>query len=439
MKVETLYKTSWGSGPNSKNYGLSRRMVQIYLLCLVRWQGTRWPRPKSGLPYPYIDYSNIAEIDFSTGILSALTEVQKVARPENWEVLRPYAEKLLEETIPANLDDGAVSSYRTKLRNLFAKEKDYTAGVTSRTSELFTVLRAPNPYEKELKQIAGLFATDLSSGDDIALILYALKEHLGYQAFDTDSPSQQEADDLGNRLQNYRDLVRFLGYDQKLRVARAYCDQVLPEGPTLKSIREAQADLAAKLRNLAIYIDSEVKLKTELIGQSPPAQGESGTLGCLIREYSDAYIAMHDQVQSAIEGAQTAVEALLAGDELRALERLEGITLLQPPVSVKLASDLQAMLAKITPCGQASRVSVEAQLLSGPVHQCGLTFENAPERIQNAESVAASSRGRVESALDQAMSLFLAPAVVQRLEQGRNEPVISRLLECQTPAEARTC
>lgn len=40
-----------------------------------------------------LDYSNLADVDFSTKVLDALGEIQKVAKPENWEVLRPYAEK----------------------------------------------------------------------------------------------------------------------------------------------------------------------------------------------------------------------------------------------------------------------------------------------------------------------------------------------------------
>jgi hypothetical protein len=76
-------------------------MVQIWLLCLVPQGRVRvHVSSKSGLNEQFIDYSNIAGIDFSVKVLDALTEVQKMAKPENWEVLRPYAEKLLNQPIP---------------------------------------------------------------------------------------------------------------------------------------------------------------------------------------------------------------------------------------------------------------------------------------------------------------------------------------------------
>ena len=66
-------------------------MVQIYILCLVREGHVRVTvGAKAGLAWPMLDYSNKADVDFSTKVLDALGEIQKVAKPENWDVLRPY-------------------------------------------------------------------------------------------------------------------------------------------------------------------------------------------------------------------------------------------------------------------------------------------------------------------------------------------------------------
>jgi hypothetical protein len=47
--VETVRKNFTGlSGPNDKNYGLSRRMIDIYLLCLLR---------AGKLPHPHVWHS----------------------------------------------------------------------------------------------------------------------------------------------------------------------------------------------------------------------------------------------------------------------------------------------------------------------------------------------------------------------------------------------
>ena len=71
MKIETLYKNFMGIG-GPKDYGLNRRMVQIFLLCLVRDGRIRIGlSAKSGLPYPHIDYANIGDIEFTAAALGA--------------------------------------------------------------------------------------------------------------------------------------------------------------------------------------------------------------------------------------------------------------------------------------------------------------------------------------------------------------------------------
>jgi hypothetical protein len=64
MKMDTLYKMFMGIG-GPKDYGLTRRMVQIYMLCLVREGHVRVTvGAKAGLATPMLDYSNIADVDF---------------------------------------------------------------------------------------------------------------------------------------------------------------------------------------------------------------------------------------------------------------------------------------------------------------------------------------------------------------------------------------
>src|SRR5262249_18266292 len=125
MKMETLYKNFMGlGGPDNKDFGLTRRMIQIYLLCLAREGRIRIGLgPRSGLPWGHIDFANIAEIEFSAAVLAALTEVQKLAQPENWETLRPYAEKLLDKSIHATYDESAIAEDRKSLRALFTEEE----------------------------------------------------------------------------------------------------------------------------------------------------------------------------------------------------------------------------------------------------------------------------------------------------------------------------
>ena len=206
MKVETLYKNFMGIG-GPKDYGLTRRMVQIFLLCLVQEGKVRVALgPRSGLPYAVPRLRQSGEIDFSVKVLDALGEVQKMAKPENWEVLRPYAEKLLGETMAGpDCDDAAITVYRKRLCDLFAAERDAAPRGGRRwrqASSRRSRRRIPTP--RSWPQVATLFATDIAGGDDIYLALHALKVAFGYRAFEDERAEQAEIDDLAMRLRNYR-------------------------------------------------------------------------------------------------------------------------------------------------------------------------------------------------------------------------------------------
>jgi len=438
MKVDTLYKNFMGIG-GPKDYGLTRRMVQLYMLCLVREGRVRVTvGAKAGLAIPMLDYSNIADVEFSTKVLDALGEIQKVAKPENWEVLRPYAEKLLGIEIPTTQDDAIISENRAKLRQLFAQEKESSSRMATRAQSLFEALKSTNPYEAELAQVVKLYATNIEGGDDIHLLLYALKEAMGYQAFDTNMATPAEVDDLANRLKNYRDLRAFLEYETELRTAHAYCAITLGDQKELAQARKAIEIVRAKLGTLKDYIDSDVKLKTELVGHFPPGEEERDTIAAMIREYSSVYLAMHESVVNRIDTSRKQIQDAITGADIKALGVLDGVTALQPPSTDKLISRLTQLRSEIFECPSPSRASVEDHLRNGPLHECGLSFVNASTQAQAADSAARKAGQLLDDVFRRKMEVFLNPTVRERLEQGKTEPTIAGLLACKTTEELRT-
>lgn len=438
MKVETLYKNFMGIG-GPKDYGLSRRMVQIYFLCLVQQGKLRVGLgPKSGLQETAIDYSNIAGVEFSAKVLDSLVTVQKVARPENWDVLHPYAEKLLNETIPQTHDDAIIAQYRTKLASLFAQKKGETARDIEKARSLFDTLKLVNPYEAEIHQVARFFSIELSTGNDINIILFGLKDAFGYQAFDTNTSSQSEVDDLANRLRNYSDVRSFLSYETELRTAQAYCTHHLPNIAELLLVRDNQRELETKILNIQPYIDSEVKLKTELIGSFPPVKGQANTLRTLISEYTTIYCAAHDMALEENENARRTIGDILKGDDLKALKILEGITALQPPVSFEAEKALGELSDELFRCPDASRTSVEESLKTGPTHRCGLAIGSTPDLMELARNIKNKAYGTLNSALDGKLDVFFNDTIRKRLQQGKDEPVIHAMLQCDTVPKLRT-
>jgi hypothetical protein len=180
-----------------------------------------------------------------------------------------------------------------------------------------------------------------------------------------------------------------------------------------------------------------VRLKTELIGRNPPVAGETGTLEVLIREYGSVYAALHNNALDRLERVRGQILARQRGDDLRALRVLEGITALQPPVSREVERRLEELANGLFTCASPSHGSVEEQLRNGPVHGCGLSFDNVDQYLAAAEEAAQEARQVVDEALDRKMEVFISPAVWTRLTQGEQEPLIAGLLECVTVEQAR--
>lgn len=441
MHVETIYKNFSGlNGPEGKHYGLTRRIIQIYLVSLVYQGRIRLAvGPRSGLSFNTIDYSNLAEIDFSARILDALTEIQKVTRPEHWEVLQPYAEKLLGKTLSGTQNDAAIAAYRTQLRALFTDGAAEARRVADAAERLFASLGVPPIYLREAQQVAALFQTDLADGNDIDRVLHALRELFGYHAFTDGRVETSEVDDLGNRLRDYQNLQRCLVYETELYTADRYVKHDLSgDRGSLRDMLLQQRAVAAKLANLQPLIDEEVRLRTELIGSTPLQQGEQGTIRALIAAYTDSYLALHDDVLNKIEHERKAILALVGGAEMRMLRVLEDVSALQPAISGQLNEELRTLTADLFSCPTASHDSVRRQLGIEPVHTCGLTFANAVEHLGSARAKRERAEQRWREAIDLKLAVFFNATVRERLAQGRGDPVIDGLLERTTTGDLRT-
>ncbi len=437
MSMETLYKNFTGVG-GPKNYGLSKRMVQLYVLCLVRDGKLRLTlTPRSGLSYSQLDYSNIEDVEFSARVLDAIAKVQKVAKPENWEILRPYAEKVLGEVIPVASDDAAINQYRVRLREAFAQRKDESLRVVTRSRDLFVILEVKNPYEIETEQIAKLYSCAIDDGDDIDSLLRAFRDVLGYKAYDAKSVSQQEVDDLANRLKCYSNVRVFLGFEQDLKTAKRYVGHEIPDTPAWSQLKAAQANLAAKLANIKAYVDSEVQLRTELIGKSVSDPAETAALAVLVREYTSAYSAIHDTVTSETDKHRQEILALGGGAEMSALKVLERVTALAPPLSGIVSEGLNRLIEAVFACPAPSRASVEAQLKEGPLHECRLSLADAERLLQQSRSARDEAADLVRKALDSKLGVLLTSAIRERLEQGKEVKAIKRILDCQSLDELR--
>jgi hypothetical protein len=129
----------------------------------------------------------------------------------------------------------------------------------------------------------------------------------------------------------------------------------------------------------------------------------SYTYRCTIR--GDRIDASRKQIQDAITGA-----------DIKALGVLDGVTALQPPSTDKLVFRLTQLRSEIFECPSPSRASVEDHLRNGPLHECGLSFANASNHAQAADSAARKAIQLLDEAFRRRMEVFLNPAVRERLD-----------------------
>jgi len=219
---------------------------------------------------------------------------------------------------------------------------------------------------------------------------------------------------------------------------QTYCSYALPDLQELSSLREMQSALSSKLKNLQPYIDSEVKLSSELIGRNPPQAGESGTLWSFIHEYTIEYAAMHDNVLAGIDENRNTIEDLLSGDDMKALGVLEKITAIQQHESTEIRALLKKLSEEIFSCPNSSRSSIDKALKSKTEHGCGLSFSNASKHLELASQKSEEACRVLDDAINRKMEFFLSPGIKERLKQGESEPEIAALLKCQTLSEVRS-
>ncbi|MGV8120120.1 MAG: hypothetical protein AB2L14_10215 [Candidatus Xenobiia bacterium LiM19] len=438
MKITTLYKNFMGTGVGNNDYGLTRRMVQIYLLCLAKNGKIRVGlSPKAGVSFTHIDYSTIGDMDFSAKVLESLTDIEKVARPENWDVLRPYAEKLLGRVIQDTHDEALISQYRILLGEKFADEKTEAQRIREKAKRLFDALQIQNPYEKVLDQVASLYDREIDRSDDINSMLYALKDVFNYAAYDTLRVSSDEISDLANRLKNHHDMEKLVSCESELISLNNYCTYDFPSQPELKEVKNIVQSLKDRLSHFQDYIDSEIKLKTELLGSFPPATGERATRGRLIQEYAPVYLTLHNHVIKQAEKEKSEIQILLESDELKALEILEGISALKPESYEAVVRFLRDKSESIVQCKSPSKTSIESSLAKAPVHDCGISFHNVQDLIQEARRASEEARSHFNNVLNGKIEILRNPTVQGRLSQGSSEPLIRELLECSDAVELR--
>ena len=151
IEVRTVY--NWFTGYNTEDGqespGLTRRMIDIYLLCLAQQGIIRISYGRKG---EWIDRSTIAGIDFKPETLRNLIRIELSKPLEGWEAFRPYLETLVgypEGTLPTKYDKASADEALKSLWENHWLELPEIQRVEQELAGLFTALGSSekNPFD----------------------------------------------------------------------------------------------------------------------------------------------------------------------------------------------------------------------------------------------------------------------------------------------------
>jgi len=426
MAVVTVYKNFMGiGGPNELNYGLSRRMVQLYLLCLVREGKIRILLSGSKAPVEVIDYGNIATIDFKTAVLESFDEIQRLKPPEGWEILAPFAAVLLDdESLRLARQDSEIQAgvqrLLTSKQNALEPFRSLRAGLT----DLFQEIGREDPLEEQLAAWEEFLDSRVDTTNPIPFLRSALDKAFGYHVYRDDVVRQEEVDDLATRRAEVQQADDFFQHRDRVRAAARYADFELPDVPALAEVRATLRKARASLEQLDDLLLSETRLLSELLEPVEEA----------IRSYSVRYLQVFDHVTAHAEQVRQQIEALPGRPAFRALGRLAQVEQLGSdpcPGIRRVVDEILDEPSQLFPT-TLSRAEVERRLRHRPQPQhCSLTLQNADAWRQKADDALSRCEEALRTALLDKATLLHSDALRERLAQGREEPFIAGLLAAQ--------
>jgi hypothetical protein len=429
LPADTIYKNFMGiNGPAGLHYGLSKRMVQLYLLCLVREGRLRISLSGRNLPVEVIDYSNLANIDFKVAVLDAFYQVQRLKPPEGWETLAPFAAVLLENPSLTTIhEDADIQNALLQLINYKEKELNPFQSLSKDLDDLFGEIEQENPLIESQDAWKKFLKSPVDISDPIPFLRNGLEKAFGYQIYQEDQVNQEDVDDLAIRMVENEQTAKILQYGDRLRAAYRYTKIKLPEEAALGSIQVGLDVVRERLGSLKELMTNEARLLSELL--EPAAE--------TIQAYSVRYLQAFDQVVSATEKARISIQGLLSDHQYIAITRLEEVPQLASGATKSLSELFQRNLNSpdLFPA-HFTRSQVERELVHWPQPAANpLTLENAQDWIEAAERALQSCQDALERTLLDRATLLQSEALRSRLEQGRGEPFIDELLTAKSPKD----
>ncbi len=422
ISVESICKNFTGTGgPNDKNYGLSRRMIDIYLLCLVREGKLRIVLSgKGAATAEYIDYTNLADLTFNAALLNSMTKVERLKAPEGWPVLAPYAAILLDdESLKSIQKDADITAALDKLRKWREERSPEVVALIDQLDALMGDIGKTNPVADCLTSWKSFLSARIDDTQAIDHLLNALDKAFGYTCYAQQEAKTTELDDLATRKKTWQKADAFGRHDQRIRAAHRYSQlQVKKEGP-IGELKEKLRTLGKRLDNVGDLMDSEAKLQSQLLD----------LLDSIQTTYKTRYLQAFDEVTGKCEQCRTEIEKLTASSPFRAIEELTKLDALATMDVDRLRDDVLSHKRGLFQ-SSLDRNAVERALKDRPLPEgCPLHVDEAHQLVADGEQAVERATTIVRSSLVNLASFLRQPALRSLLEQGKSEPFVAELLK----------
>lgn len=252
IDIRTVYNWFTGYNPSDgqESMGLTRRMVDVYLLCLTQQGVIRISQLRGG----WIDRSTIASIDFKPDTLRGMGRIELPRALDDWEVFYPYLEVLtgLDGRLGPKYDKAAADDALRLLWESRWIEKKVVEDTDRDIRELFEALgqREKHPFDDLLLywlEFSDEGRPETFSEDDVYQWLRrAVLRAAGIS--DVDALSAEHLTRFREAHRQWTDLeASFTRTSSILLKAAKLCSAPLPDGTGYREIAQAQEAVRKEL------------------------------------------------------------------------------------------------------------------------------------------------------------------------------------------------
>lgn len=435
IEVRTVYNWFTGYDPKdgSESPGLTRRMVDIYLLCLAQQGHIRISDKKGG----WIDRATIGEIEFKPEHLRNLSRIELPKALPEWQVFCRYLEALLERPEgslgpkfdKAAADDalrclwaerwvreGDIKNLDDSLRELFStlgREKENPFDDLLLYWLEFAEEKRPEPFDSD--ETFRAFCRAVMAASDVTETAALTSTHLT-----TFQENRERLAQLRGSFETTRSVLL-----RAARLGRA----PLPESGAVQEIERLQAEVLAELEKVADLVVSPDTVNTRLVPR----------LQRLEEAYVPAYLDALMMLASLQDEVTDAVSKVEGSADLRVLAEFKQFAEASAQVEkvrALLRRGPKPLRRKPEERDVAEREVRVAGNVKDIVSNQPLTFRRLASECEARREFIRQLTRASRMALCGFASFLRSPRVADRLRQVKDAPkVLSEILQASTDEE----